>query len=244
VLIQANFPSNAWIIVAGDMNTDSRTEAAITTFSAVVSDTPIPTDAVSGGNSDISINRDHPHDYVLESYSMTNAITPAVFPSNTVPNGLVFDSRVYIPLSDVPPVQIGDSGADGMQHMAVVKDFLVPVQLASGALLAVTPVDGLSSLGHVGGPFSPMNQTYDLSNSGNSNLTWNASKSTNWVTLSSTAGTIAPGSDVTVTVSINANANSLSAGGYSDTVVFTNTTNGAGSTSRAVSLTINRARSP
>src|SRR5580704_1230862 len=43
-LIQANFPSNAWIIVAGDFNTDSRTEAAITTFSAIVSDTPIPVD--------------------------------------------------------------------------------------------------------------------------------------------------------------------------------------------------------
>jgi PKD repeat protein/endonuclease/exonuclease/phosphatase family metal-dependent hydrolase len=237
-LIQANFPSNAWIIVAGDFNTDTRTEAAITTLSALVSDTPIPVDNL--GNSDTSINRDHPHDYVLESYSMTNAFTAVVFPSNTFPNGLVFDSRVYTPLSDVPPVQFSDSdSANGMQHMAVVKDFAVPVQLASGALLAVSPAGGLSSLGHVGGPFIPTNLTYDLSNSGNSNLTWIASNSANWETLSSTAGTIAPGSDVTVTVSINANANSLSAGSYSDTVIFTNTTNGAGSTARPVSLTIN-----
>jgi PKD repeat protein/endonuclease/exonuclease/phosphatase family metal-dependent hydrolase len=237
-LIQANFPSNAWIIVAGDFNTDTRTETAITTLSALVSDTPIPVDNL--GNSDTSINRDHPHDYVLESYSMTNAFTAVVFPSNTFPNGLVFDSRVYTPLSDVPPVQFSDSdGANGMQHMAVVKDFAVPVQLASGALLAVSPAGGFSSLGHVGGPFIPTNQTYDLSNSGNSNLTWIASNSANWETLSSTAGTIAPGSDVTVTVSINANANSLSAGSYSDTVIFTNTTNGAGSTARPVSLTIN-----
>jgi hypothetical protein len=125
-----------------------------------------------------------------------------------------------------------------MQHMAVVKDFAVPVQLASGALLAVSPAGGLSSLGHVGGPFSPTNQTYDLSNSGNSNLTWSASKSASWVSLSSTAGTIAPGSDVTVTVSINASATGLTAGGYSDTVVFTNTTNGAGSTTRPVSLLV------
>jgi PKD repeat protein/endonuclease/exonuclease/phosphatase family metal-dependent hydrolase len=236
-LIQANFPSNAWIIVAGDFNTDTRTEAAITTLSALVSDSPIPVDNL--GNSDTSINRNHPHDYVLESYSMTNAFTAVVFPSNTFPNGLVFDSRVYTPLSDVPPVQFGDSdSANGMQHMAVVKDFAVPVQLASGALLAVSPAGGLSSLGHVGGPFSPTNQTYDLSNSGNSNLTWSASKSASWVTLSSTAGTIAPGSDVTVTVSINASATGLTAGGYSDTVVFTNTTNGAGSTTRPVSLLV------
>ncbi len=126
-----------------------------------------------------------------------------------------------------------------MQHMAVVKDFAVPVQLLRRApWLAVSPADGLTSLGHLGGPFIPTNQTYDLSNSGNSNLTWSASNSASWVTLSSTAGTIAPGSDVTVTVSINVNANSLSAGGYSDTVVFTNTTNGAGSTTRPVSLTV------
>jgi PKD repeat protein/endonuclease/exonuclease/phosphatase family metal-dependent hydrolase len=238
-LIQANFPSNAWIIVAGDMNTDSRTEAAIITFSTFVSDTPIPTDAVSGGNSDTSINRDHPHDYVLESYSMTNAITPAEFPSNTFPNGLVFDSRVYTPLTDVPPVQLGDSGADGMQHMAVVKDFLVPVALASGALLSVSPADGLTSVGRVSGPFNPTNQTYTIANSGDSNLTWSASIAAAWLTLSSTSGTLAPDSNTTVTVFLSANANSLSAGDYSDTVIFTNTTNGAGSTTRAVSLTVN-----
>ncbi len=144
-LIEANFPSNAWIIIAGDFNTDTRTEAAITTFSALVSDTPIPTDtnAVMGGNSDTSINRNHPHDYVLQSYTMTNTFTPVVLPSNTFPNGLVFDSRVYTPLSDVPPVQVGDSGASGMQHMAVVKDYSVPVALASGALLSVEPGGGI-----------------------------------------------------------------------------------------------------
>src|ERR1035437_2284434 len=239
-LIQANFPSNAWIIVAGDFNTDTRTEAAITTFSAVVSDTPIPIDQPGGTtNSNTSINRNHPHDYVLQSYTMTNTFTPVVLPSLTFTNGLVFDSRVYTPLSDVPPVQFSDSdSANGMQHMAVVKDFAVPVQLVSGALLAVSPAGALSSLGHVGGPFSPTNQTYDLSNSGNSNLTWSASKSANWVTLSSTGGTVAPGSNDTVTVLINANANGLSAGSYSDTVVFTNTTNGAGSTTRSISLIV------
>ena len=237
-LIQANFPSNAWIIVAGDMNTDTRTEAAIITFSANLSDFPIPVDNL--GNSDTSANRNHPHDYVLPSYSMTNALTSVVLPSNTFPSGLVFDSQVYTPLSDVPPVQFSDSNpANGMQHMAVVKDFLVPVQLASGALLSVSPADGLTSVGHVSGPFNPTNQTYTIANAGNSNLTWSASVAAAWLTLSSTSGTLAPDSNTTVTVSLNANANSLSAGGYSDTVIFTNTTNGAGSTTRPVSLTVN-----
>jgi endonuclease/exonuclease/phosphatase family metal-dependent hydrolase len=234
-LTQANFPANAWIIVAGDFNTDSRSEACMTTFETYLSDNPIPVD--NNGNSNTSINRNHPHDYVLPSFPMTNTLTSLVLSTHTFPNGLVFDSRVYTPLSDVPPVQFGDSS--NCQHMAVMKDFAVPVSLASGALLAVSPAGGLSSLGHVGGPFSPTNETYVLSNSGNSNLTWNASKTASWVTLSSTAGTLAPNSNVTVTVSINANANALSAGSYLDTVVFTNTTNGAGSTTRSVSLTVN-----
>ena len=233
-LIQANFPAGAWIIVAGDMNTDTRSEAAISTFTTFLSDSPIPVDNL--GNSYTSMNRNHPHDYVLPSFAMTNTLTSVVLPSNTFPNGLVFDSRVYTPLTDVPPVQSNDCGAVNMQHMAVVKDFLVPVQLASGALLSVSPAGGLTSVGHVGGPFNPTNQTYTISNSGNSNLDWSASVAAGWLTLSATSGTLAPDSNTTVTVFLN--ANSLSVGSYSDTVIFTNNTNGAGSTARPVSLTV------
>jgi hypothetical protein len=37
----------------------------------------------------------------------------------------VFDSRVYTPLEDVAPVLRADSQATNMQHMPVVKDFLL-----------------------------------------------------------------------------------------------------------------------
>ncbi len=90
----------------------------------------------------------------------------------------------------------------------------------------------------MGGPFNPTNQTYTIANSGNSNLNWSASIAAAWLTLSATSGTLAPASNTTVTVSLNANANSLAVGGYSDTVIFTNTTNGAGSTTRSVNLTV------
>jgi PKD repeat protein len=104
---------------------------------------------------------------------------------------------------------------------------------------AVSPASGLSSSGNVGGPFSPNSQVYTLSNTGGVALAWTASNTANWLTISATSGTLAAGASTNITVSINANANSLTAGGYSDTVTFTNTTNGAGSTTRAVSLTIN-----
>jgi endonuclease/exonuclease/phosphatase family metal-dependent hydrolase len=126
-LIQANFPSDAWIVLAGDFNTDTRSEAGMTTFGSFLSDIPVPAD--QQGNSYTSINRNHPHDYVLPSFSFTNLMTASVLPSSTFPNGLVFDSRVYTPLTDVPPVQSADSGL--AQHMAVMKDFLIPYTITN-----------------------------------------------------------------------------------------------------------------
>ena len=120
-LIQSNFPAGAWIVVAGDFNTDSRTESAMTALETFLSDNPIPAD--NNGNSDTSENRNHPHDYVLPSFALTNIETASVFPSHSFPNGLVFDSTVYTPLTDVSPVQFGDS--TNAQHMGVIKDFLV-----------------------------------------------------------------------------------------------------------------------
>ncbi len=128
-LVVANFPANAWVIVAGDFNTDSRSEPAVTTFKTFLSDSPIPTDAESGGDADTNEPRNKPYDYVLPSFSLASTLTNAVFPSHVFPNGLVFDSRVYTPLTDVAPVQSTDSAQP--QHMAVVKDFLIPYTITN-----------------------------------------------------------------------------------------------------------------
>jgi endonuclease/exonuclease/phosphatase family metal-dependent hydrolase len=133
-LIQSNLPTNALIVVAGDLNTDTRSESAMLTLGTFLSDNPIPTDAESGGNSNTSINRNHPHDYVLPSFSFTNLRSASVFPSHSFSNGLVFDSRVYTPLSDVAPVQFGDSS--NAQHMAVLKDFNITWIATNGSTSA------------------------------------------------------------------------------------------------------------
>ncbi len=126
-IIQTNFPANAWVIVGGDMNTDSRTEAAINTFKTFLSDNPQPHDGTVNEEAGTNASREKPYDYVLPSFSLTNFHTPLVIGARSFPNGLVFDSRVYSPLSAVAPVLVGDSGAANMQHMAVIKDFLIPV---------------------------------------------------------------------------------------------------------------------
>jgi endonuclease/exonuclease/phosphatase family metal-dependent hydrolase len=135
-LMQANFPSNAWVVLAGDFNTGSRTEAAMSTFGTYLSDNPIPTDAEVGGNSNTSANRSKPHDYVLSSFSFTNLMTSSVFTSHSFSNGLVFDSRVYTPLGDVAPVLQADSG--NAQHMAVLKDFRIAFAAGNTDAPAIT----------------------------------------------------------------------------------------------------------
>jgi len=61
-------------------------------------------------------------------------MTASIFPSHSFSNGLVFDSRVYAPLSDVAPVQFGDSS--NAQHMAVLKDFKIVWLATNGSTSA------------------------------------------------------------------------------------------------------------
>ena len=100
------------------------------------------------------------------------------------------------------------------------------------------PEPGLLSSGGTGGPFNPSSRIYTLTNSGATSLSWSATNAQNWVSLSSTLGTLAPGASAAVTVSINTNADTLAAGVYADTVSFTNLTSGNGSTDRPVGLTV------
>lgn len=128
-LIGANFPPNAWIIVAGDMNIYDQSEGAVSTFATFLSDNPVPAD--QNGDSDTNASRSERYDRVLLSFSMTNLLVSSVLPSRTYPSGLVFDSRVYTSLTDVAPVVTGDSAVSNMQHMAVVRDFKIPLATAN-----------------------------------------------------------------------------------------------------------------
>lgn len=120
-LIQANFPANAWTVVAGDMNLFSETEPAITNLTSFLSDNPVPAD--QNGDADTNNGRNERYDRVLPSFSLTNSLVPAVIGANQFAKGLVFVSTNYTPLADVAPVLYSDS--TNAQHMAVVKDFQI-----------------------------------------------------------------------------------------------------------------------
>ena len=124
-LIHSNFPANAWIVVAGDCNIYDASEGAYLCLSTNFSDSPIPADAETGGDADTNAGRSERYDYVFPSKSLSSHLVATTFASHTFAKGLVFDSAVYSPLSDVPPVQSGDSHVSNMQHMGVMRTFNV-----------------------------------------------------------------------------------------------------------------------
>ena len=123
-LIQTQF-SNAWVIVAGDFNIASSDEAALSTFKTFLSDDAVPSDKISLSPTNTNESRSERYDYVLASFSLTNRSAPLMVGSQSFPNGLVFDSEVFSPLSEVSPVLYTDSHVTGMQHMAVMKCFSI-----------------------------------------------------------------------------------------------------------------------
>lgn len=128
--IQANVPAADYLVVGGDFNTNSFTEAALTTLSAVVNTSGRPKDQNNATGTNAS--RSNPYDQVLPDPDL-NPLETAVTISGhsfTYPNGLVFDTRVFTPISAASPALTSDSGATNMQHMGVIRDFLIPTNSA------------------------------------------------------------------------------------------------------------------
>lgn len=122
--IKANVPEDDYLVVGGDLNTNSRSEGAVSALRQVVSTAYVPVDrnGVDGTNA----SRSKPYDWVMPDEDLEAHHTPVRIADQDFPEGLVFDTRVFTPMSAVPPAQQEDSDADQMQHMAVIRDFLLP----------------------------------------------------------------------------------------------------------------------
>ena len=165
-----------------------------------------------------------------------------VSPASGSSTGNTIDHTVSVDISGMSvniysaKITITASGATNSPQIVPVTLKINPI--STPGTLSVTPTDGLSSSGPVGGPFGPTSKTYTLQNTGGSSINWTASKTQDWVSLSSTGGSLSSGASTSVTISINSNANILSIGTYTDTITFTNTTNGYGDTTRSIALTV------
>lgn len=122
--LQANVPVTDYLVVAGDLNTDNRGEVAISTLSARLSTVgPYPKDG--DGNDNTSGPRSRPYDWNLASAELRMRETPVEIGAQSFFTGLVVDTRVYTPIADLAPALVTDSGASNMQHMAVVRDYVL-----------------------------------------------------------------------------------------------------------------------
>lgn len=121
-----NVPAEDYLVIGGDFNTGSFNESGLNTLSSIVETDGRPDD--QNGSTGTNSSRSKPYDQVLPDAELEALEIPVTIlgHSTSYPEGLVFDSRVFTPLSAVSPVLSGDSGASGMQHMAVIRDFLVP----------------------------------------------------------------------------------------------------------------------
>ena len=121
----SSLPADAYVVLGGDFNTDSRSEPCIQTLSSVlVTGGPFPVDQAN--RSETNATRQKPYDWVLASDTLDALEIPVMIGANQFDHGFVGDTRVYVPLADLSPALKDDSGAPSMQHMAVVRDFELP----------------------------------------------------------------------------------------------------------------------
>jgi hypothetical protein len=123
--IQKEVPENALLLIGGDFNTRTEGEPCLKEFAKVFT-LPAQPPADKNGITNTNAPRSRPYDWVLASGALDKFSTPVKIAGQEFANGLVFDSRVFEPLDQVPPAQKGDSGVKNMQHMAVVRDFVIP----------------------------------------------------------------------------------------------------------------------
>lgn len=142
----------------------------------------------------------------------------------------------------MPPVEmvmtnIMAAALDSFDPVHTNNTVTIYTSVIGAPMLEVSPTTNLYFTGVVGGPFQPASQTYVLTNSGTGQLTWSSSLS-EWITLSATNGALNRGARSSVTASVNSVANSLPAGDYNGSVTFTNLTNGRGTVTRTIVLSV------
>lgn len=111
------------VVLGGDFNANVTNYPLVQSSGVVVTDGPVPVDAL--GNAGTNTTRRKRIDLVLAGAELESRATAVRIGDQQFPAGLVFDSRVFSPLSDVAPIEAGDSAAMEMQHMPVVRDFVL-----------------------------------------------------------------------------------------------------------------------
>ncbi len=121
-LVRDLMPAGGLVLVGGDFNAPSDSDPSFTSLQDVV-DVAAPRPVDQAGLAGTNASRAKPYDQLLASPSMQVLSQPVRIGDLAFDNGLVVDTRVFQPLSLLPGVDVNDSGAHNMQHMAIVREF-------------------------------------------------------------------------------------------------------------------------
>ncbi|SHO49257.1 hypothetical protein [Desulfopila aestuarii] len=140
-------------------------------------------------------------------------------------------------------LQWKEKESDGRSYEAHTVKFDIEAQAIKpekpGALV-VSPSTGFSSnRSDPKKPFAPLSKTYTLKNTSDKTINFIVARKAKWLTLDKTGGSLPPGGSSTVTVAVDVPvAGKLAEDTYKDTVIFTNTTDGKGSTTRSAEISL------
>lgn len=133
-LINEKIPAQDYVVLGGDFNIQKRDDAVISILKPVVFETAAPVS--SAGKTETNMSGKKNYDWILNDADLAQHQTPIDFVAgqsamtegrDRYSFGLVFDSTVFPNLDWVKPIFSSDSRAPGMQHLAVIKDYLVPM---------------------------------------------------------------------------------------------------------------------
>ena len=135
--LKSSNPDKYYYVVGGDFNGPTAVSSGgFGKNNTFYVSGPHPVD--DNGDEETNANGSKQYDFVLADYPLHDFQIPVVFYSSkdevktkTYKNGLVFDTRVYdqsVLDEYFSPAQKSDSSASQMQHMAIVKDFVIDVK--------------------------------------------------------------------------------------------------------------------
>lgn len=115
----AAFPTNDYLVVAGDLNLTNRTETTFVVLTQVVTDARQPAD--TEGNVNSSLGKTSPFDHVLPNNVLNNVHLTNRMAGFAFTNGMIFDTAQFD--DHLLPALVEDSYPTNRAHHAVLKLF-------------------------------------------------------------------------------------------------------------------------
>ncbi|MFO0557531.1 MAG: hypothetical protein U0269_05895 [Polyangiales bacterium] len=143
--IRMHISAGDFVVLGGDLNTDTNMEAVFMPLNEVLAVQPQPTDQfgnpgtnanrlVTLADGGIDTSRNKPYDWVIPSANLRALQRPVVLTDGvttyTMGEGMVIDTRVFdaMTIAMIAPALRTDSAAPSMQHMGVIRDFALPLR--------------------------------------------------------------------------------------------------------------------